>query len=483
MQSITTDLKAQPRFMVSAAHKSSGKTTLSIGLCAALRARSYAVRPYKKGPDYIDPMWLSEAAAHPCHTLDTYLSGPASVHAFFARRMAADTLAVVEGNKGLYDGIDLDGENSNAALAKLLKLPVVLVIDARGMTRGVAPLLIGYRHFDPEVPIAGVILNRVGGRRHESKLRAVIERYTDVPVLGAVQEDADIALTERHLGLIPANEFGKAQSLVNLLAVRVADQVNLDAIVDLAHRAPPLVAPREQASTLRRHDGVRIGIAQDRAFGFYYPDDLDEFRRGGATLVPIDLLNDSALPELDGLFIGGGFPESFAATLSANQAMRASVRLAIEGGLPTYAECGGLMYLSRSLSVHGVRHDMVGAVPADTVMTSRPVGRGYVELETDASWPFARIGTARQGPAMLRAHEFHYSRLENIDPAARFAYRVRRGHGITGDRDGYLRGNLLASYSHLRSAGGTEWVAGFLDWVRRSRGNQFHQPALSALCA
>ena len=460
------NMKSAPRLMISAAHKSSGKTTLSIGLGAALRARSVRVHPFKKGPDYIDPMWLSEATGYPCYNLDTHLSGHDQVRDFFAARTDPAVISLIEGNKGLFDGIDLEGSHSNAGLAKLLGAPVVLVIDARGMTRGVAPLLIGYRHFDPSVHIAGVILNRVGGARHESKLRSVIEAYTDVPVLGAVQDCREIGLTERHLGLIPANEFGKTQALVNLLAVRIAEQIDLDRVIGIARQASPLCFNASRPARMSGGDSLRIGVAQDCAFGFYYQDDLEALRQGGAHIVPVDLLQDARLPPLDGLFIGGGFPESFAAALTANASMRHSVRSAIEAGLPTYAECGGLMYLTRSLTIDGNRHEMAGVVPADTLMTSRPVGRGYVELEAGADWPFHQNRIA-DGTALLHGHEFHYSRLVNLDPSARFAYRVRRGHGITGDRDGYLTANLLASYSHLRSAGGTAWTEGFLSWVRR----------------
>ena len=216
------------RFLISAAHKSSGKTTVSIGLAAALRGRRLSVQPYKKGPDYIDPLWLAVAAGRPCYNLDFFLSPDGELRQQFARHGHDADVCLVEGNKGLYDGLDLEGSNSNAALARLLDLPVVLVLDARGMTRGIAPLILGYQAFDPKIRIAGVILNRLGGRRHESKLRAVIEHYTDVPVIGAVQEDAELALVERHLGLMPANESAQAERHVAAIGVRIAAQVDLD---------------------------------------------------------------------------------------------------------------------------------------------------------------------------------------------------------------------------------------------------------------
>src|SRR5512135_2178360 len=224
------------RVLISAAHKSSGKTTISIGLCAALKQRGLAVQPFKKGPDYIDPMWLSQAAGRACRNLDLYLMENDDVVATFARH--ASEVNLVEGNKGLYDGLALDGSNSNAALAKLLDLPVFLVIDARGMTRGIAPLILGYQAFDRDIKIAGVILNNLGGHRHESKLRAVIEHYTDVPVIGAVQEDARLALVERHLGLMPSNESPESENYIRTIGEVVAERVDLDRLLQLVDKAP-----------------------------------------------------------------------------------------------------------------------------------------------------------------------------------------------------------------------------------------------------
>ncbi|MGB0127077.1 MAG: AAA family ATPase, partial [Rhodocyclaceae bacterium] len=225
------------RFLVSAAHKSSGKTTVSIGLAAALRARALAVQTFKKGPDYIDPMWLGQASGAACRNLDFFLSPDDEIRRDFARYGAAADVCLVEGNKGLYDGLALDGANSNAALAKLLHLPVILVLDARGMTRGIAPLILGYQAFDRDVNIAGVVLNRLGGSRHEAKLRAVIEHYTDVPVIGALTEDINLGITERHLGLIPANEAQAAQEHIRAIGARIAQGVDLDRLLDLTATA------------------------------------------------------------------------------------------------------------------------------------------------------------------------------------------------------------------------------------------------------
>ncbi|HWR78048.1 MAG TPA: cobyrinate a,c-diamide synthase [Thiobacillus sp.] len=447
-----------PRVFISAAHKSSGKTTLTLGLCAALHARGHAVQPFKKGPDYIDPLWLGMAAQRPCYNLDFHMMQRDEIEQQFARAAVNARLSLIEGNKGLYDGLDLDGSNSNAALAKLLGAPVVLVIDARGMTRGVAPLILGYQAFDPEIRIAGVILNNLGGSRHESKLRAVIEHYTDVEVIGAVQHDATMQIAERHLGLVPANEQQAALGRIRHVGERVAAQVDLDRLLAIADSAPALniSTPAEAAAPAER---VRIGIAHDQAFGFYYGEDLDALRAANVELVDLDTLHAQALPEVDGLIIGGGFPEVFMAELEANAPLRRSIRRAIEAGLPTYAECGGLMYLSRSLSWQGQTREMVGVVPGDTVMHERPVGRGYARLQPtgDDRW---------QEAASIPAHEFHYSSLENLPADSIYAYQVTRGHGIDGQHDGYQQHNLLAAYVHRRGAGGQGWITPFLNQVR-----------------
>ena len=450
-----------PRVFISAAHKSSGKTTLTLGLCAALTARGYTVQPFKKGPDYIDPLWLGMAAQRPCYNLDFHMMRREEIEQQFARMAVRSDISLIEGNKGLYDGLDLDGSNSNAALAKLLQAPVVLVIDARGMTRGVAPLILGYQAFDPEIQIAGVILNNLGGGRHESKLRAVIEHYTDVQVIGAVQHDARMQIAERHLGLVPANEQDVARAQIQQVGERVAEQVDLDRFVDIAKGAQAyseplateIVAPAER---------LRIGIASDQAFGFYYSEDIDSLRAANVDLIHIDTLHAQALPDVDGLIIGGGFPEMFMSELEANGSLRTQIRNAIEAGLPTYAECGGLMYLSRSISWQGQLREMVGVVPGDTMMHERPVGRGYARLQPTGEdhWQESEI---------IPAHEFHYSSLENLPADSIYAYQVKRGHGIDGQHDGYQQYNLLAGYVHRRGTGMRGWIAPFLNQVRAQK--------------
>ena len=454
------------RLFISAAHKSSGKTTVCIGLCAALHARGETVQPFKKGPDYIDPLWLGLAAGRPCYNLDAYLMGADEIRAQVARGMRGATLGIIEGNKGLYDGLDLEGSNSNAAMATLLGTSVVLVIDARGMTRGIAPLILGYQAFDPNIRIAGVILNQLGGSRHEAKLRAVIQHYTGVPVLGAVQHDERMTIAERHLGLVPSNEAEGARSRIDEIAAHIGAQFDLDRVLAVSRQAAPLQGGAS-APDAAAGPPVRIGIARDAAFGFYYPGDLDALRSAGAELVSFDALHAEHLPQVDGVFIGGGFPETHMEALAANENLRRELHDAIESGLPAYAECGGLMYLARGIEWNGRRAGMVGVIPADIVMHRRPVGRGYVHLrETGRSpWPQPPV----QDPQPIRAHEFHYSSVENLAPGVEFAYDVERGHGIDGRHDGIVHRNLLASYAHLRNVAGNPWARRFVDFVRNCR--------------
>ncbi len=453
-----------PHLFISAAHKSSGKTTVSLGLCAALRQNGLTVQPFKKGPDFIDPMWLTRASGRACHNLDFYTASKQEIRYSFARYSQDADIALIEGNKGLYDGMDIEGSNSNAALAKLLNSPVILVLDVRGTIRGIAPLLIGYLTFDPKVRIAGVILNQVGGHRHESKLRAVVEHYTDLPVLGAISRDCRLALVERHLGLMPSNEDAEADAKIAHFARMIAEQIDLEQLLQIAATASLPTVEAIVPSPLSFKISVKVGIARDAAFGFYYPEDLEALEHAGAQLIPFDTLHDQQLPEVDGLFIGGGFPETQMQALEANTRLRHELYVAISGGLPTYAECGGLMYLTRSLSWKELRCEMVGIIQADSVMNDRPAGRGYIRLQETGQglWPNV---TTQSEPLEIAAHEFHYSKLENLNPHSRYAYQMLRGTGIDGKHDGIVYKNLLACYAHLRHTAQNPWTERFVRFV------------------
>ena len=458
------------RIFIAAAHKSSGKTTLTIGLCAALNARGISVAPYKKGPDYIDPMWLSRASEHDCHNLDFQTMSNDEMLATISLYSKGADISIIEGNKGLFDGVALDGSNSNAAVAELTKTPVVLVIDTQGMTRGIAPLLLGYQAFNKNINIAGVILNKVGGPRHEKKLRDVIKEYTNITVVGAVPRVEELNITERHLGLIPSNEATDTKELIAKIASVIEQHVDIDLFIKIASSAEALPNTDHKITTKQKPLTLKVGIARDAAFGFYYPGDLNAFENEGVELVPFDTLKDKTLPDVDALFIGGGFPESWMTELEANTSLRKQIKEAIESGLPAYAECGGLMYLSQSINWQGKKSQMVSVIPADIIMNERPQGRGYVSLKQtkDALW------NNNIGGADIFAHEFHYSSFKNTDVLdsnsdIKYAYEMKRGSGITGIHDGLIYKNLIANYAHLRDTSRYHWVSEFVQFIRQMK--------------
>ena len=456
------------RVFISAAHKSSGKTTLTLGLCAALTARGISVAPYKKGPDYIDPMWLSRASSHDCHNLDFQTMTNDEILATISLYSKGADLSIIEGNIGLFDGVAIDGSNSNAAVAELTKTPVILVIDTQGMTRGIAPLLLGYQAFSDKINIAGVILNKVGGPRHEKKLREVIKLYTNIAVVGAVPRLDELNITERHLGLIPSNEATDTDKVITEISAVIAKHVDLDLLLKIAATAESFPQSNYQIIKHDKPMTLKVGIARDAAFGFYYPGDLNAFRDEGVELIEFDTLKDKILPDVDGLFIGGGFPESWMNELEANTSLRQSIKNAIESGLPTYAECGGLMYLSQSINWKSKVSQMVGVIPADIIMNEKPQGRGYVSLEPTID----RLWNKSEQHSTIYAHEFHYSGFKNINDLSlnseiKYAYNMKRGSGITGSHDGLIYKNLIANYSHLRDTSRYHWVSEFVEFIRQ----------------
>jgi cobyrinic acid a,c-diamide synthase len=443
-------------FYISAAHKSSGKTIISLGLCRAISNLNSKVQSFKKGPDYIDPIWLAKATHQPCYNLDFFNMSSEEILDLYNNHSATSDVSIVEGNKGLFDGMSVDGGDANADLAKLLNLPVILVIDTNGMTRGIAPLLQGYQNFDHGVNIQGVILNKVGGDRHESKLINAIEHYTDLKVYGSVQRNKELDIDERHLGLIPANEDDKSEIKINRISEIIADSINIKKILsDTPNNIVSQSKPRESIPS-----SLTIAIPRDAAFGFYYQDDLALFEKLGTKISYFDAIRDSKLPECDGLFIGGGFPEMSLKELSSNKSLLTDIQNKINAGLPAYAECGGLMYLTNNIEYLDRSFPMVGVINANTVMTQRPVGRGYVEIEPTDSHPWKDVSRK------ISAHEFHYSRLENIATDYEYAYNVLRGEGINNKKDGIITKNLLATYSHLRSVGGNLWVQQFIEFIK-----------------
>ena len=446
------------RVVIAGLSGDAGKTLVAVGLARALRRRGLHVAPYKKGPDYIDAAWLAAAAGRPGRNLDTFLMPPEALGASLARAGAAD-LILVEGNRGLHDGSDAQGTHSTAALAKQLRAPVVLVVDATKATRTLAACVRGCAVIDPDLDLAGVILNRVANARHERVTRAAFESLGGPPVIGALPKLGDDPLPSRHLGLVTAVEHEASELAIERAAATVAAHVDLEALLTVARRAEPAVFPAAGDETAPGA-AVRIAVLRDEAFSFYEPENLEALEQAGATIVEASPLSSAALPDVDALYIGGGFPEVHAARLSGNDAFRRSVLAAANSGLPIYAECGGLMYLARELRVGGQGYPMAGVLDLVVEQMARPQGHGYVEAVVDAANAFFPVGTR------LRGHEFHYSRpLAGTAPAS--ALRLERGTGVGGGRDGFVSGTVWASYLHLHALGTPEWARGVVAAARR----------------
>ncbi|MGD8916636.1 MAG: hydrogenobyrinic acid a,c-diamide synthase (glutamine-hydrolyzing) [Syntrophobacterales bacterium] len=463
---------SKPRVVIAGLRGGSGKTTLSLGLVAAWRHRAGEVVPFKKGPDYIDAGWLALAAGQPCYNLDQYMMSGEQILDSFRQHTQKAQGAVIEGNRGLFDGMDADGSFSTAELAKLLQAPVILVVDGSMVTRTAAAVVLGCQHLDPEVPIQAVVLNRVAGPRHQEMLQTTIERYCGVPVVGAIPKLKEDDFPERHMGLVTALEHPEAREAI-LARIQIVERyLDLEKVLAIANQAPPLNwqpnRPTKRVSKAYRQP--TIGIIRDSAFQFYYPENLEALERRGASLLTINALQDTFLPELDGLYIGGGFPETHAEQLAANDQLRKGLRSAIEAGLPVYAECGGLMYLGRSLEIKDNIYPMVEALPMDFRLEQKPQGHGYTELEVVNTNPFYPVGTT------LKGHEFHYSRVTRFDLSPEsLAFAMRRGAGILDRKDGVCYKNTLATYSHVHAIGTPVWAEGLirraLAYQRELRGN------------
>jgi len=429
-----------PRIVVAGTQSGCGKTTLASGLMAALTARGLAVQPFKVGPDFIDPTHHSAICGRASRNLDPFMMGETGVRETFLHACGGADIAVVEGVMGLYDGLDGTDTASTAHVAKILEAPVLLAVDAKGASRSVHATVRGYAGFDPEVRVAGVVFNRVGSPRH----RALIEATQSLPVYGWIPRRDDLTVASRHLGLAMAAETG---ALAGFGPV-VEEFCDVPGILDLARTAPPLPAPAKVPD--RSEAEVRVGVANDAAFCFYYQDNLDRLARAGAHLVFFSPMTDR-LPDVDMLYLGGGYPELHAVALSASRC-REDVQRAVDDGMPVYAECGGLVYLTEQLVTCEGDCPMAGVLPAAAVMTNRIQGLGYVEARVVGGAPVLAPGSA------FRGHEFHYSRLD-CAPDARFALELLRGRGIDGARDGLTVQNAVGQYTHAYF---TEGLAGSL---------------------
>ena len=439
----------------------SGKSVASVALTAALRGQGYRVVPFKKGPDYIDAGWMSTAAGHPCYNLDPYLMSDAAITASFQQRAAGADYALIEGNRGLYDGVTADGGFSTAELAIFLELPVLLVVNCSKTTRTVAAMILGCRELDKRVRIAGVILNQIATPRHERIITESVEKYTGIPVVGIIPRMKTDIFPMRHLGVTPHQEYGAAETdaAVDRLAAIAEEHFDLERIIGLMERRSfnPLPVVR-QPGTPGKTESVKIGVLRDAAFQFYYQENLDALEKGGAELVMINALTANTLPDdLDALYIGGGFPETSARQLANNVSFRDSVRQAAEQGLPIYAECGGLIFLGRSIILEGNEYPLAGVFPVTFSMSGTPQGHGYSTFIVEQENAFYPVGT------QVKGHEFRYSVVESWDgEPGELVLQMERGTGFQGKRDGLMKKNVLALYTHVLAPGTPEWAAGLL---------------------
>ena len=428
-----------------------GKTLVSLGLVGALRKAGLRVSAFKKGPDFIDAAWLARASGQVARNLDTFLMSEEAVVQSVAKSAEHCDIAVTEGNRGLFDGFDYQGSHSTAQLAKLISSPVVLVVNTTKVTRTVAALVKGCIALDPNLPLVGVVLNRVGTVRQEKLIRRAIEKEVGLPVLGAIPRLRDQHLPSRHLGLVTSVEHPEADAVLEKVAEVVGANVDLEALLRLAQRAPALKAEDRLDSTTSVGKRVRIGVLKDRAFSFYYPENLEALEAAGADIVEISPLLDDHVPEIEALYAGGGFPEVYAKDLSANVPFREALAVQIKKGLPVWAECGGLMYLSEKLVVESESYPMVGVLPVVVEQTKTPQGHGYGDAQVDRKNPFLATSTR------LLGHEFHYSRLIKANQSLSTALKLNRGVGVGQGRDGIQESSVLASYTHIHALGVPGW--------------------------
>jgi cobyrinic acid a,c-diamide synthase len=493
-----------PRLVVAGVSSGVGKTTVTVALARALGARGLRVALFKCGPDYLDPTYHARAVDAPSQNLDGWMMGRDAVRETFAHAARDADVALIEGVMGLYDGASPTGEEgSTAEIAKWLDAPVVLVADAGGMARSIAALVAGFASFDADLRLAGAIANRVGSRGHLDLLRRALR---SPPILGGLPRDAEHAFAERHLGLHTADERTVPTALLDHWGNLAGEWLSLDALLVVARSAPPLVAasmpplvaasmppfvaasmPAAVAPTLppavstasanpstapaaaASAPRCRIGLARDEALHFYYADNLRRLTSLGAEIVPFSPLHDAALPDVDGLYLGGGYPEAHAAALAANVAMRRAIAAFGRGGGPIYAECGGLMYLTQAIvTADGARHEMVALLPGEARMCTTLQALGYVEVETQAKTILGPPGVR------FRGHQFRYSELspEPRPPEVEHVYSLRRRRGDDTRREGYRAGNVLASYVHAHWASNPRVAAELVESCARRRAGQ-----------
>jgi cobyrinic acid a,c-diamide synthase len=441
-----------PRVAIAGLGGDSGKTFLTCGLLAVLKDKGYRAAPFKKGPDYIDPAWLKLASGFYTRNLDTWLMKEEDIIESFVNHAHGMDISVMEGNRGLFDGFDSKGTNSTAQLAKLLKMPVVLVFNNTKMTRTSAAIVMGCKMLDKELNLAGVVLNQIANPRHLKVAREAIEGETGIPVIGHIPrlKQKEI-LPSRHLGLVTPGEFKNAIEAIETVKQAVNDNVDIEKIIEIAKASEELEF-FESKVKVEIPKQCKIGYLYDKAFSFYYQDNLDALEKSGAELVKISSIDDKKMPQVDALYIGGGFPESNILEISKNTEFIASLKESIESGLPVYAECGGLMYLTKAIKLDGKEYPLAGVFPVTTIVKKKPVGHGYSIMKVDKENPFYEKGTK------IRGHEFHYSTIEEPDTELDTCMQVERGTGIANKRDGMIYKNTFAAYLHVHALASKEWA-------------------------
>jgi len=442
----------------------SGKSVVSVGITAALKRAGHNVIPFKKGPDYIDAGWMQLGAGKKCYNLDPYMMSQEAIENSFAQRSQGADYVIVEGNRGLYDGVNASGGYSTAELALTLKLPVILVVNCTKTTRTVAAMVLGCKMLDPRIEIKGVILNQIATKRQRLLITESVEQYTDLPVLGCIPRLKTDIFPMRHLGMVPHQEYNNSSDALDFLVDLISDNLDLD-------RVKEIMAPLDESFSslpaqemkISQDDRVKIGVLQDAAFQFYYSENLEALENEGAELVYINAMTDSCLPEIDGLYIGGGFPETGAAQLAANTSFRKSVKEGAEHGLPVYAECGGLIYLGESITLSGTSYPLTGVFPAKFSMSEKPQAHGYSIFEVDRDTGYYPLG------AVVKGHEFRYSTVSDWrGDNEQLTVKMKRGKGFMDGRDGLTYKNVFALYTHVHAEGTPEWAKGFVAKCREN---------------
>lgn len=449
-----------PRVIIAGLGGDSGKTLLTLGLIANLKDY-YKLAIFKKGPDFIDPLWLGIAGDSIARNLDTYIMGKRKTLKSFIQFSESCNFAIIEGNRGLYDGLDEKGTHSTAELAKIVKAPVIIIINASKITRTIAAIVYGCKFFDKKVDLKGVVLNNVSGKRHLNVITDSIEKYVGIPVIGSIPKilQKDI-LPSRHLGLVTPVEYDNAKNSILEIKKIIKDNVDIESVIKIAKNVTPFTIDKIEVKPTKEKK-VIIGIFKDKAFSFYYPENIEALEQEGAEIVYLSSIENYHLNNIDGLYIGGGFPESNINDLTQNEKMLEAIKEKAKNGLPIYAECGGLLYLAEEIEIEEKTYRLSGILPIKIKMNKKPQGHGYTLLKVDKKNSFFRMNK------MIKAHEFHYSNIENNITNIKTCMEIIKGAGAINNRDGILFKNVFGTYQHIHSTNNPEWARNFVKLAYR----------------